>query len=182
LHRINEVISFFPHFRREPPPDVDVRVCRDIACHLRGAPACLAALEAIAADLGRNPARVKVESVSCLGRCDGAPAVLVELHKAGQPDQVRILQQPAVSELRPWLRALVTAHAEGCEPPPDVVDRTPRPWRIDPYQRATNGLGAESRLYEAARTFAEKLKAADPDRPAVRAGLISELEQANLRG
>jgi NADH:ubiquinone oxidoreductase subunit F (NADH-binding)/NADH:ubiquinone oxidoreductase subunit E len=183
LHRINEVISFFPHFRREPPPDVEVRVCRDIACHLRGAPACLASLEAIAADLGRNPAHVKVESVSCLGRCDGAPAVLVELHRAGQPDQVRILQQPAVSELRTWLGTLVTAHAEGRELPPDAVDRAPKPWRIDPYQRATNGSGALSRLYEAARTFAEKLKsAADPDRPAVRSALISELEQANLRG
>ena len=37
LHRIHEVVSFFPHFRRKPPPDVEVRVCRDIACHLRGA-------------------------------------------------------------------------------------------------------------------------------------------------
>ena len=33
LHRIHEIISFFPHFRREPPPDVEVHVCRDIACH-----------------------------------------------------------------------------------------------------------------------------------------------------
>ncbi len=36
LHRLHEVISFFPHFRMEPPPDVEVHVCRDQACHLRG--------------------------------------------------------------------------------------------------------------------------------------------------
>ena len=35
LHRLHEVISFFPHFRLEPPPDVEVHVCRDQACHLR---------------------------------------------------------------------------------------------------------------------------------------------------
>ena len=38
LHSLHEFISFFPHFRLEPPPDVVVRVCRDQACHLAGAP------------------------------------------------------------------------------------------------------------------------------------------------
>src|SRR4051794_10233730 len=39
MHRLHEVITFFPHFRLEQPPDVwvEVRVCRDQACHLRGA-------------------------------------------------------------------------------------------------------------------------------------------------
>lgn len=183
LHRIHEVISFFPHFRRTAPPAVEVRVCRDIACHLRGAPACLEALKTVAAEFG-GESRVKVESVSCLGRCDGAPAVLVELHKAGQPEQVRILQQPAVGDFRARLRTLVAAHIEGRDVPPDPVDRSPRPWRIDPYQRATNAAGAESRLYEAARKFAETLKggAGSPDRAAACKSLIAELKDANLRG
>src|SRR6516165_6542768 len=67
LHRLHEVISFFPHFRWEKPPDVEVRVCRDLACHVRGAAGCLAGLEAIACEFG-NSSRVKVDSVSCLGR------------------------------------------------------------------------------------------------------------------
>ena len=66
LHRIHEVISFFPHFRLKPPPDVEVHVCRDIACHLRGAPGCLQVLKTVAGEFGGD-ARVKVESVSCLG-------------------------------------------------------------------------------------------------------------------
>jgi NADH:ubiquinone oxidoreductase subunit F (NADH-binding)/NADH:ubiquinone oxidoreductase subunit E len=183
LHRIHEVISFFPHFRRKPPPDVEVRVCRDIACHLRGAAGCLGGLKAVADEFGGEP-RVKVESVSCLGRCDGAPAVLVELHKTGKPEQVRILEQPAAGDFRSRLRTIVATHLEGREVPPDEVDRTPRPWRIDPYQRTRDAAGGQSRLYSAARTFAEKLKVAtgDLDRLAVRKALISELEQANLRG
>ncbi len=182
LHRIHEVISFFPHFRSKPPPDVEVLVCRDIACHLRGATGCLAGLKAAAAEFG-GEARVKVESVSCLGRCDGAPAVLVELHRAGVPEQVRILERSAVGDFPARLRTIVAAHLEGQAVPEDAVDRSPRPWKIDPYRRAAEAPAAP-RLYQAAREFADKLRAAgsERDRSAVRAALISELEQAGLRG
>jgi formate dehydrogenase beta subunit len=182
LHRIHEVISFFPHFRLKPPPNVEVHVCRDIACHLRGAPGCLARLEAVAGEFG-GEAFVKVESVSCLGRCDGAPAVLIELHRPGQPEQVRVLEHPAAGDFAARLRTIVAAHLEGRDVPPDAVDRSPRPWRIDPYRRATDPA-ATSRLYQAAREFAGKIKAAgsEHDRLAVRKSLIIELEQAELRG
>ena len=36
LHRLHSVASFFPHFRLNPPPEVTIRVCRDMACHLNG--------------------------------------------------------------------------------------------------------------------------------------------------
>ena len=37
LYRVEEVASFFPAFRREwdRPADLEVRVCRDMTCHLR---------------------------------------------------------------------------------------------------------------------------------------------------
>ncbi len=182
LHRIHEVVSFFPHFRLHPPPAVEVHVCRDIACHLRGAPACLTALEAVARQFG-DETRVKVESVSCLGRCDGAPAVLVELHRPGKAEEARVLERPAVSDFAARLRTIVTAHLEGQSVPPDAVDRSPRPWRIDPYQR-TSDPTASSRLYQAARDFAGKLKSAgsENDRVPLRKAFIVELEAANLRG
>src|SRR5262249_51457167 len=70
LYRIQEVASFFPHFRlgNEPPPPLEVRVCRDMACHLRGAAGLLAMLE----DTCRQsaPGNSSVSGVSCLGRCD----------------------------------------------------------------------------------------------------------------
>src|SRR5687768_3399539 len=37
LCRIQEVVSFFPHYRTMPPPPLEIQVCRDMACQLRGA-------------------------------------------------------------------------------------------------------------------------------------------------
>src|SRR6516165_2482226 len=36
LHRIHEVASFYPLYRLQPPATVEVKVCRDMACFLRG--------------------------------------------------------------------------------------------------------------------------------------------------
>ena len=58
LHRLHEVASFFPHFRLEPPPGLEVKVCRDMACHLAGAVRVRDDLEAFAEEAG--PGRVVV--------------------------------------------------------------------------------------------------------------------------
>ena len=39
LFQINSVADFYPHFYLTPQPKVAVRVCTDMACHLRGADA-----------------------------------------------------------------------------------------------------------------------------------------------
>ena len=85
LYKLEEVASFFPAFRqeRDKPPFVEVKVCRDMTCHHRGAAALLApdGLHALAAELSAACGRsVAVSGVSCLGRCDRAPAVWVERH------------------------------------------------------------------------------------------------------
>jgi len=194
LHRLHEVVSFFPHFRLEPPPDAEVLVCRDQACHLRGAAECLRNLKEVATEFG-GAARVKVEGVSCLGRCDGAPAGLIELHRPGHPDQMRVLQRPAVGDYAARLRLIVAAHLGDREVPADAIDRSPRPWRIDPYQapmpcEPTGTAAEESSVsrrrepYAAVAGFAGALKqAADPAaRRAVRQGLIDALKSSDLRG
>ena len=111
------------------------------------------------------------------------PAVLVELHRQGQPEQMRVLERQQPGDAAARLRTVAAAHLEGRDVAPDSVDRSPRPWRIDLYQRAADP-SATSRLYQAAREFASKLTAAgsEHDRSAVRARLIAELEQATLRG
>src|SRR5436305_8963157 len=79
LHRIHEVASFYPLYRLEPPPSVDVKVCRDMACHLAGAPKLQESLSNYAREL--NPQQVKVCGVSCLGQCDEPVPVLINDHQ-----------------------------------------------------------------------------------------------------
>jgi NADH:ubiquinone oxidoreductase subunit F (NADH-binding) len=75
LYRLQAVASYFPHFRLTPPPAVRVQVCRDMACHLAGA-------GSVRQELGSLQSEgVVVEGVSCLGRCDRAPAVFIAVHQ-----------------------------------------------------------------------------------------------------
>jgi len=73
LYEIEGLISFYPHFRTDPPATVELRVCQDLSCWLRGGEEQIAALRA------RYGADTDVELVvgSCLGRCDIAPACTV---------------------------------------------------------------------------------------------------------
>jgi NADH:ubiquinone oxidoreductase subunit F (NADH-binding)/NADH:ubiquinone oxidoreductase subunit E len=75
LSQIHAVASFYPHFHLSPPPQVDVRVCADMSCHLRGGDKVRAALDS--AFQGTDPKKVCIRDVSCLGRCDQAPAIMV---------------------------------------------------------------------------------------------------------
>ena len=73
LYRLHGVASFYPHFRLQPPPAVDVQVCSDIACFLRGATDVHAIVQTAADSLGLTDVRIR--PTSCLGQCDGAPAM-----------------------------------------------------------------------------------------------------------
>src|SRR5690242_19513282 len=77
LHRLHEVASYYPLYRLKPPPAVEVLVCRDMACHLRGAPRLTQAFRAYGRELGPD---VKDEGVSCLGQCDCPIPVLINDH------------------------------------------------------------------------------------------------------
>ena len=75
LYQIHSVASFYPHFELAPPPKADVRVCADMSCHLNGACELRAELEQRFAK--SSAADVTIRDVSCLGRCDMAPAVSI---------------------------------------------------------------------------------------------------------
>lgn len=101
LYRVQSLVSFFPHFRTEPPPQVTVHVCQDMGCHLRGSSQLLDRLKSYAQN--RSGEQIEVCGVSCLGRCDRAPAVIINeqlflarestdlcdaIDQAGQGDQL----------------------------------------------------------------------------------------------
>jgi len=75
LYQIHSVASFYPHFHLAPPPKADIRICADMSCHLNGACELRADLERRFAKNG--PDEVLIRDVSCLGRCDQAPAVSI---------------------------------------------------------------------------------------------------------
>jgi NADH:ubiquinone oxidoreductase subunit F (NADH-binding) len=85
LYEIQGVVSFYPHFRTAPPKAVQLSICRDLSCWLSGADERIAELKAEHGD----DVEIEVHEVSCLGRCDTAPALV----RDEQP--VRSMDEPA---------------------------------------------------------------------------------------
>jgi formate dehydrogenase beta subunit len=78
LYQIHSVASFYPHFHLVPPAKAEIRVCADMSCHLNGACELRADLERRFAN--SRPDDVQIRDVSCLGRCDHAPAISINDH------------------------------------------------------------------------------------------------------
>src|SRR5262249_14768802 len=153
LYRIHEVASFYPHYRLRPPPAVDVKVCRDLACHLRGAAGLRPSLAEAARDYGD---KVCVGGASCLGQCDRAPAVAINHHVYRGLSEAEYV-------------TLVRAAAEGKPLAPQHADTSLPTWRIDPYQ------GGQT--YKAVRRY---LGQGGP--PLTADAVLAELKTADLRG
>lgn len=204
LARIEEVASFFPAFRqeRDRPAAIEVRVCRDMTCHLRGAPKLLSAeglcsltddtalnslLETNARkwsqEAERRPppkstCRVSVEGVSCLGRCDRAPAVWVERSPMPEGEHAWTFTRRAgetIEQFRDRIKENIQTIASGLTVTPDsdaknephtnggvkyalpVIGKAEHPplpsagWRIDPYH-------GKERNYAAATKIADFIK------------------------
>jgi NADH:ubiquinone oxidoreductase subunit F (NADH-binding)/NADH:ubiquinone oxidoreductase subunit E len=170
LYRVHEVASFFPHFRTTPPPEIAVSVCRDMSCRLRDGASVLRTCEAVAAD--EPPARLTVEGVSCLGRCDRAPAMSVELHRPGREAETRLYTGHSPGEARALLRGLLGGGA----PPGDLDSEHDdgRRWEIDVYHGKPE--------YTAALQLAAQLQAGRAAAAAARAHVIERLREAGLLG
>jgi NADH:ubiquinone oxidoreductase subunit F (NADH-binding)/NADH:ubiquinone oxidoreductase subunit E len=78
LYQIHSLASFYPHFHLVPPARAEVRVCADMSCHLNGACELRVDIERRFANARRS--EVEIRDVSCLGRCDHAPAIAVNDH------------------------------------------------------------------------------------------------------
>lgn len=88
------VASFYPHFRLEPPAGTELKICTDLSCHLAGAIALKAAIEAECEHAGLKGA-VSIGETSCLGRCDApvAYALNERIYRGATTDQVATLLQ-----------------------------------------------------------------------------------------
>jgi NADH:ubiquinone oxidoreductase subunit F (NADH-binding)/NADH:ubiquinone oxidoreductase subunit E len=175
LYQIQEVASFFPHFRRTAPPPVTVQVCRSMACHLRGSAGLMEAVRRdFAADIAAG--RLAVEGVSCLGRCDRAPFACLGLHgfgHAGSSHEHYV--GPLTSD---GLGALVRAGFDGQAPRETGANASDRPlWQLDVYDARHGGTPPEP--YGAVRRF---LAARAEDAAKASKGLLGGLREAGLFG
>jgi formate dehydrogenase beta subunit len=73
LYEIEGLISFYPHFLTEPPKKVVLHVCHDLSCWLQGSDERIAVLR----ERYGQDSEIDLVEVSCIGRCDAAPAVAV---------------------------------------------------------------------------------------------------------
>ena len=88
LYEIEGLISFYPHFRTEPPSKVDLHVCHDLSCWLHGSDERIAELRARYGD----DVEIEIQEVSCLGRCDVAPAVAIDERPAPAAEADRLVE------------------------------------------------------------------------------------------
>ncbi len=112
LYEIQGLVSFYPHFRTEPPPPVALHVCHDLTCWLRGGDEQIAGLRV---RYGDDP-DVELREVSCLGRCDIAPAAAVD-------------EQP----VRTGLAEALVESARAGRPAEPGRGASARRWPNDPY-------------------------------------------------
>jgi formate dehydrogenase beta subunit len=112
LYEIEGLVSFYPHFRTDPPAGVELHVCHDLPCWLNGADD--AAIERLRARFEGDD--LEVTEVSCLGRCELAPAVAVDEHPARLEDLEGVLAAARSGELAP---AQVSSPQPGAWPGPN---------------------------------------------------------------
>ncbi|MGP3964843.1 NAD(P)H-dependent oxidoreductase subunit E [Nonomuraea sp. 3N208] len=149
LYEIEGLISFYPHFRTTPPAKVAINVCHDLSCWLRSADDRIAEVRERYGD----DTEIELVEVSCLGRCDVAPALAVNEHPAPVAD----------------VDSLVGAARDGELAEATVTGRT-EPWPNDPYPA---GSDVSSR-YASLRTLLAGEMSAD--------SVVATLEASGLRG
>jgi NADH:ubiquinone oxidoreductase subunit F (NADH-binding)/NADH:ubiquinone oxidoreductase subunit E len=150
LYQIHSVASFYPHFHLAPPSKANVRVCADMSCHLNGAVELRAELERRFA--GSRPEEVQIRTVSCLGRCDHAPAISIN-------DQI------FTDVTRERAEQLARSAIRGEELREPHVEQARVPCKADPY--------GEAEKYGVVRKL---VQSRDWD------GVLAQLKAAELRG
>ncbi|NIR42798.1 MAG: nitroreductase family protein [Gemmatimonadetes bacterium] len=149
LYRIEEVISFYPHFRTTPPPKAEVAVCRDLACYVNGGDEFCARVTKLLA----NDPEIEVREVSCLGRCEAAPAALIgDVPLGASPEDV------AQAARQPGRRRSAGPSAAR------------RDWRIDLY------AGSELEPYAVLEAYRDR------DEEEAAAEIIERLKASGLAG
>src|SRR3982750_4340769 len=88
LYEIEGLVSFYPHFRTDAPKAGQIAVCPDLTCWLHAADDRIRETKATYGD----DVDIEIVEVSCLGRCDIAPAAAVDERP------IRLADAPEIAE------------------------------------------------------------------------------------
>ena len=104
LAEVAEVASFYHHFDvvragEASPPALTVRVCSSLSCAMHGGEALA---DRLAATLGQS---VRVQRVSCVGRCDSAPVAVVGRHPVDRASESAVREAVAQGRIEAPLPA-----------------------------------------------------------------------------
>jgi NADH:ubiquinone oxidoreductase subunit F (NADH-binding)/NADH:ubiquinone oxidoreductase subunit E len=154
LYEIEGLISFYPHFRTQPPKKVELRVCHDLSCWLRGSDERIARLR----ERYGQDAEVEFVEGSCLGRCDIAPACTVNETPVPMDDAPAAVTSAAAAP------ESHNGHSNGHHAAPAPLATT---YPNDPYRAAEDRYGVLRAV------LAGRLDTAD---------IIAALKDAGLRG
>jgi NADH:ubiquinone oxidoreductase subunit F (NADH-binding) len=142
LYRLQSVASFYPHFFLKPPARAEVRVCGDMACHRHRA-----------GELRESLARrfqgqdVNVAHVSCLGRCDVAPALAVNdliYERVSEAEAASLINTALGGQPLP----LPAHHAAPMGTSSDPYGNGPRYGMLRQYVQSGDWIGLIARLKE----------------------------------
>ncbi len=165
LYEIEGLISFYPHFRAEPPPPVELRACHDLSCWLRGGEEKIAALRVRYA----GDPDVQLVEGSCLGRCDLAPACTVNEAPAAMDDAGGAVEAARLAAAQPAVNGHGAGHGgasrgggAGHAGHPSVAV-----WPNDPYPTAADRYALVRQVLAGTRDTA---------------GIIAALGDSGLRG
>ena len=135
FYRVQEVVSFFPHFRTEKPPQLQVAVCRDMSCRLNGSEDVCTRIRD---EFGDDP-DVELHEVSCLGRCDRAPAAFVN-------DENLYVKKNA-SEMTDIVRSYKDSSPVAADQDAGCTTGNRDDWQIDPYQKPDDRYKGSQELH-----------------------------------
>ena len=91
--KVREVVTFYTMFLRRPIGKYHLQVCSNLSCSLLGAGSLLDHLQRkLGIGVGETTAdrRFTLSEVECLGACEQAPCLMVNLDYQGQMDKDKI--------------------------------------------------------------------------------------------
>ena len=107
--RVTEAVSFYTMFYSRPVGRHLIKICRNLACQLRGGGRIIErAKAALGIELGETTedGRVTLETEECLASCGTAPMLWCRSRVEGQPISERIVENLDESKLVSFLEGL----------------------------------------------------------------------------